>query len=117
MRILGLIPVRGGSKGIPNKNSKLLFGKPLMQYTAEAALKASQLDILIVGGGFLAFAISIAGGIFAVKLYNLFAQKKINPLIFPPLKIREHVAGQIGRPIPSQRFCDNDYSHFRISNS
>ncbi|MEN0003421.1 MAG: sodium ion-translocating decarboxylase subunit beta [Bacteroidota bacterium] len=37
--------------------------------------------LLIVGGGFLAFAISIAGGIFAVKLYNIFAQKKINPLI------------------------------------
>lgn len=37
--------------------------------------------LLIVGGGFLAFAISIAGGIFAVKLYNLFAAKKINPLI------------------------------------
>lgn len=35
----------------------------------------------IVGGGFLAFAISIAGGIFAVKLYNLVAKKKINPLI------------------------------------
>lgn len=35
----------------------------------------------IVGGGFLAFAISIAGGIFAVKAYNLFSKKKINPLI------------------------------------
>ncbi|MCB0643603.1 MAG: sodium ion-translocating decarboxylase subunit beta, partial [Phaeodactylibacter sp.] len=37
--------------------------------------------LLIVLGGFLAFAISIAGGIFAVKLYNLFSKKKINPLI------------------------------------
>ncbi|MGE4585831.1 MAG: sodium ion-translocating decarboxylase subunit beta [Mangrovibacterium sp.] len=37
--------------------------------------------ILIVVGGFLAFAISIAGGIFAVKVYNLIAKKKINPLI------------------------------------
>ena len=37
--------------------------------------------ILIIAGGFIAFAISIAGGIFAVKLYNLFAKKKINPLI------------------------------------
>ena len=34
--------------------------------------------ILIIVGGFVAFAISIAGGIFAVKIYNLFAQKKIN---------------------------------------
>lgn len=35
----------------------------------------------IVVGGFLAFAISIAGGILAVKLYNVFAKKKINPLV------------------------------------
>ena len=37
--------------------------------------------ILIIVGGFVAFAISIAGGIFAVKLYNVFSKKKINPLI------------------------------------
>jgi len=37
--------------------------------------------ILIIVGGFIAFAISITGGIFAVKAYNLFAKKKINPLI------------------------------------
>ncbi|PIE78473.1 MAG: glutaconyl-CoA decarboxylase subunit beta [Candidatus Delongbacteria bacterium] len=37
--------------------------------------------LMIVGGGFIAFAISIAGGIYAVKIYNLFAKKKINPLI------------------------------------
>lgn len=37
--------------------------------------------LLIITGGFLAFAISILGGIMAVKIYNLFAQKKINPLI------------------------------------
>ncbi|MEM6803865.1 MAG: sodium ion-translocating decarboxylase subunit beta, partial [Bacteroidota bacterium] len=37
--------------------------------------------LLIILGGFIAFAISVAGGIFAVKAYNLFAQKKINPLI------------------------------------
>ena len=37
--------------------------------------------LMIVLGGFLAFVISIAGGIMAVKVYNLFARKKINPLI------------------------------------
>ena len=35
----------------------------------------------IIVGGFLAFAVSVVGGIFAVKFYNLFAKKKINPLI------------------------------------
>lgn len=47
--------------------------------TASAFLKEETL--MIIGGGFIAFAISIAGGIFAVKAYNLFAKKKINPLI------------------------------------
>jgi oxaloacetate decarboxylase beta subunit len=37
--------------------------------------------LLIISGGFLAFGLSIAGGIYAVKLYNLFSRKKINPLI------------------------------------
>lgn len=35
----------------------------------------------IVFGGFIAFAVSVAGGILAVKVYNLFSEKKINPLI------------------------------------
>jgi oxaloacetate decarboxylase beta subunit len=37
--------------------------------------------LTIVVGGFIAFDISILGGIMAVKIYNLFAKKKINPLI------------------------------------
>ena len=48
MKILGIIPVRGGSKGIPNKNRKKLLGKPLLQYTVEAALEAKHLDRVIV---------------------------------------------------------------------
>ncbi len=47
--------------------------------TAESFLNPRTL--MIIAGGFVAFAISIAGGIFAVKTYNLFARKKINPLI------------------------------------
>ncbi|MCR9253753.1 MAG: sodium ion-translocating decarboxylase subunit beta [bacterium] len=47
--------------------------------TAKAFLNSQTLMIIV--GGFIAFAISIAGGIFAVKIYNLFGKKKINPLI------------------------------------
>ena len=47
--------------------------------TAEVFLDAK--TIMIIFGGFVAFAVSIAGGIFAVKVYNLLARKKINPLI------------------------------------
>ena len=48
MRILGIIPVRGSSKGIPRKNIKLLKGKPLLQYTIEAAKKSKRLTKTIV---------------------------------------------------------------------
>ncbi len=37
MQILGIIPARGGSKGIPGKNQALLAGRPLITYTFEAA--------------------------------------------------------------------------------
>jgi oxaloacetate decarboxylase beta subunit len=47
--------------------------------TSEVFLSAKTIGIVV--GGFVAFAISIAGGIFAVKIYNAFAKKKINPLV------------------------------------
>jgi len=47
MKILGIIPARGGSKGIPKKNIKILNGKPLIAYTIEAAL-GSNLNRVIV---------------------------------------------------------------------
>jgi oxaloacetate decarboxylase beta subunit len=47
--------------------------------SAESFLNWQTLMILV--GGFIAFSISIAGGIYAVKIYNLFNKKKINPLV------------------------------------
>jgi N-acylneuraminate cytidylyltransferase/CMP-N,N'-diacetyllegionaminic acid synthase len=47
-KIVGIIPARGGSKGIPRKNIKPLAGKPLIAYTIEAALKSKYLDRVIV---------------------------------------------------------------------
>lgn len=44
MAIIGLIPARGGSKGIPRKNIAPCAGRPLLAYTAEAALAAKCLD-------------------------------------------------------------------------
>lgn len=46
--IVGLVPARGGSKAIPGKNLVCLVGKPLLSYTAEAALGARTLDRVIV---------------------------------------------------------------------
>jgi len=46
--ILGLIPARGGSKGLPQKNIRPLLGKPLVGWTVEQGLGSKYLDKLIV---------------------------------------------------------------------
>lgn len=48
MAILGLIPARGGSKGIPRKNVRSIAGKPLIAWTIEAALATRSLDRVVV---------------------------------------------------------------------
>lgn len=48
MEILGFIPARGGSKGIPNKNIVELCGKKLIEYTYEAAEKSKYLTRIIL---------------------------------------------------------------------
>lgn len=48
MRVLGIVPARGGSKGIPGKNVRLLGGKPLLAWTAEAALAARRLSRVVL---------------------------------------------------------------------
>ena len=47
MRVLGIITARGGSKGIPGKNLKLLGGRPLLDYSIDAA-NDTPLDRLIL---------------------------------------------------------------------
>lgn len=48
MKNLAIIPARSGSKGLKNKNIKLLNGKPLLAYSIEAALKSKCFDSIIV---------------------------------------------------------------------
>ena len=48
MNILGIIPARGGSKGVPNKNILKLYDKPLIAYTIESALESKLLDNLVI---------------------------------------------------------------------
>ena len=43
-KILAIIPARGGSKGIPRKNIRLLAGKLLIGYSIEAALKSRYIN-------------------------------------------------------------------------
>lgn len=48
MRILGLIPARGGSKGVPKKNIKLLGKIPLIEYTINSARDSTLLTEIVV---------------------------------------------------------------------
>ncbi|WP_146549639.1 cytidylyltransferase domain-containing protein [Rummeliibacillus suwonensis] len=47
-KILAIIPARGGSKGVPRKNIKLLVGKPLIAWTIEEAKKSKYISKLIL---------------------------------------------------------------------
>ena len=48
MKNIAIIPARSGSKGLKDKNIKLLNGKPLLTYSIEAALKSKCFDVVFV---------------------------------------------------------------------
>lgn len=48
MRNLAIIPARSGSKGLANKNIKLLNGKPLLAYTIDAAIESNAFEEIFV---------------------------------------------------------------------
>jgi CMP-N,N'-diacetyllegionaminic acid synthase len=47
-RVVGIVPARAGSKGITRKNIRLMAGKPLLSYTATAALSACRLSRVLL---------------------------------------------------------------------
>src|SRR5215471_7597081 len=48
MEVLGIVTARGGSKGIPRKNLVPLAGRPLLAYTADAALHSKRLKRIVL---------------------------------------------------------------------
>lgn len=46
--VIGIIPARGSSKGLPGKNIRPMCGKPLIAWTIEKALKSRYLDVVLV---------------------------------------------------------------------
>lgn len=48
MSVIAFIPARGGSKGVPKKNIKMLAGKPLIAWSIEHALQSKLVDRVIV---------------------------------------------------------------------
>ena len=75
MRVLGIIVARAGSKGIPGKNLKKINGKPLIQYSIEAAQNSKKLTKLIVstdGEDIAKFAKSLGADVPAILGYVTF---------------------------------------------
>lgn len=56
MKILGIIPARSGSKGVPFKNVRMLAGEPLISYTVEAALNSQRLSDVVLSTDSAEFA-------------------------------------------------------------
>ncbi len=48
MKVLAIVPARGGSKGVPDKNIKMLGGKPLLLHTLEQAELATLISKVVV---------------------------------------------------------------------
>ena len=73
--------------------------------------------LLIIAGGFIAFAISIAGGVFAVKLHNLFAKKKINPLIGATGLSAVPMASRVANEIALQKDPSNHLLQYAMASN
>lgn len=97
-KILAIIPARGGSKGIPRKNIRLLAGKPLIVYSIEAALKSKYIDKVVVSTEDEEIAeIAKLYGAEVVKRPKELARDEVplDPVIFHAVRIIEDKEGMI----------------------
>lgn len=97
MRIVGIIPARGGSKGIPRKNMRLMNGRPLISYAIENALASKFIDDVVVSSDsdeILSFARQIEG-VSALDRGTDLAQDAVtlDPVIYDAVVRREEEAG------------------------
>ena len=71
----------------------------------------------IIVGGLLAFVISITGGVFAVKLFNLFTNKKINPLIGATGLSAVPMASRVANDIALKHDPNNHLMHYAMASN
>lgn len=91
MKILGFIPARGGSKGLPGKNKKMMLGKPLIAHTIETALLSNLTDIVVSSDDDDILEIA--------KKYNVKVIKRPDELsgdLAPTLPVRTHAVQTVG---------------------
>jgi oxaloacetate decarboxylase beta subunit len=85
--------------------------------TMTAASFLNYQTIMIVVGGFIAFVISVAGGIFAAKIYNVFSKTKINPLIGATGLSAVPMASRVANEIALKRDPKNHILQYAMSSN
>ena len=97
-RILGVIPARGGSKGIPGKNLHEISGKPLIQYTIEASKDSKFLSEFIISTDseeIANFSRSIGGDVPFIRPDRLSTDKALSlPVVLHALEFMESYIGK-----------------------
>lgn len=95
--ILAVIPARGGSKGIPRKNVRLMKGKPLICYAIQNALQSRYIDDVVVSSDDEEI-LSIASqcGVIAMDRDSALAQDAVtlDPVIYDAVYRTEQRAGK-----------------------
>ena len=97
MSTVAVIPARGGSKGIPRKNMRLMGGKPLIAYAIENALRCDYIDEVIVSSDseeILSFAATYEG-VTPLNRDSALAQDAVtlDPVIYDAVVRREQELG------------------------
>ena len=83
--------------------------------TAESFLNFKTISIII--GGLMAFIISIFGGILAVKIFNIFTHKKINPLIGATGLSAVPMASRVANDIALKHDSNNHIMHYAMASN
>lgn len=95
--IIAVIPARGGSKGIPRKNMRLMGGKPLIAYAIENALSSELVDDVVVSSDseeILAYAAQFEGVTGLSRDAELALDAvTLDPVIYDAVVRREEEAG------------------------
>ena len=97
MNILVIIPARGGSKGIPRKNLRLLGGKPLLYYSIKTALSSTfKPDVYVSSDDdeILNMAKKNNAKIFKRNADNAQDNTTLDPVIFECFKAVEKIEGK-----------------------